>query len=250
MPRRLGTSSIAILVAASLVLVPWRGASRAHADETPPATTAPATTDTKAGDAKPAESKPDSKPADAKPAGSSMDFDLFGDSSKNTPPGAKLPGSAAIAKDPAIIAKQVKTRRRMLELHQGFGFATLIVLAATCVIGQLNYQDKYGGGDFTNRYQYPHLGLSMGATALFAADGILALAAPTPYPKPIKADAALLHKVMMGIATAGMVTQIALGFATAAGGGQLQQRDMALGHLVVGYSTFASMLTGYLAYVF
>ncbi len=179
-----------------------------------------------------------------------MDFDLFGDAPKATPNGATLPASNQVAKDPALIAKQVKVRRRVLELHQGFGFATLVAFAATIVIGQLNYQDKYGGGDFTNRYSSAHLGLSLGTSALFATDAILALAAPTPYPKPIKADAALLHKVMMGIATAGMVTQLALGFATASNGGQLQQRDMARGHLVVGYTTFASLLTGYLAYVF
>jgi len=138
----------------------------------------------------------------------------------------------------------------MLQAHQGIGFATLGLLAATLVIGQLNYVDKYGGGDYTANYQYPHLGLALGSSALFTTGALLGVFAPTPYPKPLRADAALLHKVMMTIATAGMVTQLALGFVTAAKGGELIQRDLALSHMVVGYTTFASMLTGYLAYVF
>ena len=224
------TVAVALLCTGAL-----RAASTAKADETP----LPA-------------NEPANPPADDKPA--PMDFDLFGDAPKVGPnanaPGAKLPASAALARDPAVIGRQVKVRRRVLELHTGFGFATLVAFAATLVIGQLNYQDKYGGGDSTGRYADAHLGLSLGTSALFATDAILALAAPTPYKKPIKADAALLHKVMMGIATAGMVTQLALGFATASNGGNLAQRDMALGHAVVGYVTFASMLTGYLSYVF
>ncbi len=201
--------------------------------------------------APPASGAPSSTPDGGTPAPRSgaLDFDLFGDAPKPTAPGAQL-AAAAKGVDPLVIAQQVRTRRRMLQLHQGFGFATLALLAATVVIGQLNYIDKYGGGDFTERYQTPHLGLALASTATFATTGILGLAAPTPYKKPIRADAALLHKVMMGLATAGMVTQLALGFVTAAKGGDLIQRDLALGHLVAGYATFAAMATGYLAFVF
>ncbi len=203
-----------------------------------------------AGEEKPAvagEPAPAGKPA-AK--GDSLDFDLFGDKSQAPQNGAALPSGAQVARDPLLIAKQVKRRRLILQLHQGFGFATLVTFAATMVLGQLNYIDKFGGGDYTNRYNTPHLGLAITTTALFATDGILALAAPNPYPKKIKADVALLHKVMMGLATAGMVAEIALGFVSASKGGELVQRDLALGHLVNGYVTFAAMTAGYLAYVF
>ena len=182
--------------------------------------------------------------------GASLDFDLFGDSKKPAAPGLDLSPGAVPTRDPAVIERLVHRRRRMLQVHQGFGFATLILLAATCVIGQLNYVDKYGGGDFTEKYQTPHLALALASTASFATTGLLALFAPTPYKKPIRADAALLHKVMMCIATAGMAAQLALGFATAAKGGELLQRDLALTHLVTGYVTFAAMTTGYLAFVF
>jgi hypothetical protein len=232
-------------IAALCALLAW---GRARADEpqptaqteSQPQTAAPATT-------APATTAPAATPRPA--AGGSLDFDLFGDQPKPTaatPPGAQL----SPARDPAQVAREVKRRRTMLQLHQGFGFATLALMAATLVLGQLNYVDKYGGGDFTENYQLPHLALALATSASFATGAILGLAAPTPYKKPIKADAALLHKVMMGVATAGMVTQLALGFATATQGGELHQRDMALGHLVTGYGTFAAMLTGYLAYVF
>jgi len=199
-------------------------------------------------------SAPAAAPA-VKPGGS-LDFDLFGDSApagspgKPAAPGARLPSGKQVAGDPLVIARQVKRRRLILQLHQGFGFATLAVFAATIVIGQLNYIDKFGGGDFTGVYQNPHLGLAMATTGLFATDALLALCAPNPYPKPIKVDSALLHKVMMGLATAGMVAEIGLGFASASKSGQLEQRNLVLGHLVNGYVTFAAMATGYLAYVF
>jgi hypothetical protein len=145
---------------------------------------------------------------------------------------------------------KVKLRRRMLKWHQGMGFVTLGALAGTLVIGQLNYLDKYGGGDDTGKYWGTHIGLASSTTLLFATTGALALFAPNPYPKPIKADVALLHKISMGLATAGMLTQLILGPVAASREGQLDQRNIALGHLVVGYTTFAFMATGVFAYVF
>ena len=192
------------------------------------------------------------KPVDAaKPEGakSSLDFDLFDDGSKKpAAPGLDLRLSSP-NQNPELIARISRRRRLILQLHQGFGFATLALLAATVVIGQLNYVDKYGG-DYTNRYQNVHLGLATASTALFAVDAGLALFAPNAYKKPIRADAALVHKIMMGVAAAGFITEIILGPLTAAKGGDLNQRDFALAHVVTGYVTFASMLGGYLAYVF
>lgn len=232
------------LVATLLVISPVL--AKAQPSPAPAPQAAPAET---SGQVKPEAPAQDAKPA--APKGDSLDFDLFGDQPKPAQPGT-APGLnlAAPTVEAQKIERSVHTRRRMLQLHQGFGFATLGLLAVTLVIGQLNYVDKYGGGDYTEKYQVPHLALALGTAAFFATDGILAVAAPTPYKKTIRADAALLHKVMMSIATAGMVTQLALGFVTAAKGGDLIQRDLALGHMVVGYATFASMLTGYLSYVF
>jgi hypothetical protein len=119
------------------------------------------------------------------------------------------------------------------------------------VIGQLNYQDKYGthGAD-TGRFYNAHLGLAGSTTALFATTGILALAAPNPYRKPVRFDAALVHKLSMALATAGMVAEAVLGPITASREGKLDQREWALAHLVTGYATFGFMATGVMAFVF
>ena len=183
------------------------------------------------------------------PADKSMDFDLFDDGTKKpTAPGLDLRLKSP-NQNPELIARISRRRRLILQLHQGFGFATLVALAATVVIGQLNYVDKYGG-NFTNRYATPHEALATISTVLFATDAGLALFAPSAYKKPIRADAALVHKIMMGVAAAGFIAEIILGPLTAAKGGDLNQRSFALGHVVTGYVTFASMLGGYLSYVF
>ena len=187
--------------------------------------------------------------APAKPADKSMDFDLFDDGTKKpAAPGLDLRLTSP-HQNPELMARISRRRRLVLQLHQGFGFATLVALAATVVIGQLNYVDKYGG-DFTNRYARPHEALATISTVLFATDAGLALFAPSAYKKPIRADAALVHKIMMGVAAAGFIAEIILGPLTAAKGGDLNQRNFALGHVVTGYVTFASMLGGYLSYVF
>jgi hypothetical protein len=180
-----------------------------------------------------------------------MDFDLFGDD-KNKAATTAAPGVKNLkgGTDLATLEKMVKRRRIVLQLHQGFGFATLIALAATVVLGQLNYVDKYGGGNYTNRYDTPHYGLAITSTVLFATDAGLALFAPTPYKKPIKADAALAHKILMGLASVGFLTDIVLGPISVADKGHLNQKNFAIGHLATGYATFACMLGGYLSYVF
>jgi hypothetical protein len=148
------------------------------------------------------------------------------------------------------IERLSRRRRTMLVAHQVFGFATLAALAATLVVGQLVYDDKYARGDDNGRFNDAHLGLSIVATGLFATTGVLGLFAPNPYPKPIKLDTALVHKLSMLAAAIGMVAQIVLGPVAAAREGKLDQRDYAVAHLVAGYATFGFMAAGTLAYVF
>jgi hypothetical protein len=163
----------------------------------------------------------------------------------------QLPAPSLIASQDEKLTQKVQSRRRILQAHQALGFVTLVGLAATLVIGQLNYQDKYGSnGADTGRFYNAHLGLAGSTTAVFATTGILALAAPNPYRKPVKLDAALVHKLSMALATAGMVAEGVLGPITASREGKLDQRDWALAHLVTGYATFGFMATGVLAFVF
>lgn len=208
----------------------------ARADEPAAAQTTPATATATATTPTPATPNPDA-----------FDFDL-GDKPKVDPA-----EEAAQKKRAEELDRKVKTRRKMLLAHQAIGFSTLGVMAATLVIGQLNYVARYGGfnnGNDYDRFQLPHLGLAITSSVLFTSLGILGVAAPNPYPKRIKLDGALVHKVSMVLATAGMVTQMVMGPITTAFEGKLNQRDMALGHLVVGYATWGLMATGVLAYTF
>lgn len=186
-------------------------------------------------------------PAASAPNPDAFDFDL-GDKPKVSPA-----EEAEQKKRAEELDRKVKLRRKMLVAHQAIGFTTLGVMATTLVIGQLNYVARYGGfnnGQDYDRFQVPHLGLAISTSALFATLGILGVAAPNPYPKPIKLDSALVHKVTMALATAGMVTQMVMGPITTAFEGKLNQRDMALGHLVVGYATWGFMAAGIIAYTF
>ena len=184
----------------------------------------------------------------ASPAGQSseMSFDLFGDQTKKSPL-----DEAREQERIAKLERKVHLRRQLLRWHVALGFVTLAALAATDIIGQLNYQDKFAAtGTDAGTFATVHEGLAIGTTGLFAATGILALAAPNPYPKPIKLDAALVHKLAMALATACFVTQVVLGPISAISDGKLYQRDLAVAHLVTGYGAFAFMAAGVLAYVF
>jgi len=196
------------------------------ATQSTPATSAPAKTETPA-------------------ASTDLGFDLFADEAKESPT-----ETAAKAKAAQEIEKKARIRRRMLTTHQAFGISTLAALAATLVIGQLNYQDKYVNGEFTGRYQSAHLGLGIGTTVLFATTGSLALFAPDPYPKKYRLDSAMVHRVAMALATAGMVTQMVLGPIIDYRAGYLNQPSLALGHLITGYASYAFMATGTIAYMF
>lgn len=158
--------------------------------------------------------------------GSSLDFDLLGDA----------PKPAAPADDPSL-----RTRRRMLNWHQGLGLGLLGLQVASTVTGQLNYSDKFGV-DNTGRYKATHRGLVYANLAAFAVVGGIALFAPTERgapPRPF--GRTTLHKIGMALATAGMLTQGYLGIRTARREGYLDKQDYGRAHLVVGYATLAAM---------
>ncbi len=220
-------------IGALLVLFVCNATSRAVAEE--PFTDGP-------GQPRPSPGhEPRSPKSPPSPAPPDLGFDLL------APPPPTSPATAAAN---AALDGKVRLRRRMLTAHQAIGFVTLAALAATCVVGQLNYYDKYMSGDFNEQYARPHLWLGIGTTALFAVTGLLAVAAPNPYPKEVKFDTALVHKISMAIATAGMVAQMVMGPITSYRVGHSDQQDWALAHLVTGWATFGFMALGVVTYVF
>src|SRR3954462_6570270 len=179
-------------------------------------------------------SKPEAKPSDD-------DFNLLAPEKK--------PDAAALAAQ-ARIQGEARRRRTMLQLHQIGGFATLATMTATVVLGQLNYMDKYGGGGDFGTYKTAHSISAYTTAAVFTATGLLAFLAPNPFEKPLRVDTATMHKASMIVATAGMATQIILGIATAGKEGTLAQRDLALAHQIVGYTTLVATYTGFLVLTF
>ena len=183
--------------------------------------------------AQPAREAEEAKPGkdDAAPP-PPLDFDLL-------PPETKASATVDLK-----LEKDVRRRRGMLTLHQGLGIATWTALAATVTLGQLNFDDRFRGGGDTGRWRGAHRTLAYGSTALFAGTGLLALLAPEPYEKRARLDTATLHKVSMGVATAGIATQIVLGIAARRSGGKLGERDLASAHQLTGYATLGAMTVG------
>ncbi|HEX9104939.1 MAG TPA: hypothetical protein VF997_22165 [Polyangia bacterium] len=242
MTRAIRSAASVSLLGAALLL----GAS-ARAQQPQPSPT-PATPAGAAVPSTPSPSAPTSPRAEpTKPPSSQGDFGFdFGGGEKKTGP-EQTKENERIAK----LDRKVHLRRAILQWHQALGFVTLAALAVTDVIGTLSYYDKYtASGSDTGRFSTYHEGLGIGTAGLFGITGILALSAPNPYPKPLKLDAALLHKLSMLMATACFAAQIVMGPIMAVTDGKLYQKDMALAHLVIGYGAFAFMGVGTLAFVF
>jgi hypothetical protein len=178
------------------------------------------------------------KPAEKRPRD---DVDLL--------PKAATPTAAELAHQREL-ERQLAKRRKMLAYHQIGGFLTLGSLAATAVLGQLDYLDKYGGRGDTGTYHAWHRWVAAASTAIFAGTASLAVFAPAPIENQARLDTATLHKIAMTVAAAGMATQIVLGIVTASKEGQYAQRDFALAHQIVGYTTLAASLTGFTVLTF
>lgn len=175
--------------------------------------------------------------ASAKASGgpSSMDFDLLGDA----------PKPKIVAEDPSL-----RTRRTMLNLHQGLGLGLFALQLASTVTGQLNYSDKFGTAN-TGRYKATHQVLVYSNLAAFAVVGGIALFAPTEKnapPRPF--GRTTIHKIGMALATVGMLTQGYLGYRTAQREGYLDKQSYGRAHLAVGYATLAAMSVAVGAIVF
>jgi hypothetical protein len=170
-----------------------------------------------------------------------QDFDLLAPQ--------KAPDEATKQRDLELM-HDLQRRRTMLQLHQIGGYATLATVTAAVVLGQINYLDKYAGGGDTGKWVTPHEIAAITAATVFTATGLLAVLAPSPLEKPARVDTATLHKIAMAVATAGIVAQVVLGPITASKEGQVSQRDFALAHQIIGYTTLAATYTGFLVLTF
>jgi len=173
----------------------------------------------------------------ATPPDPSLDFDLLG-----TPK----------AQDRKIDDAALKRRRTMLDLHQKIGLGLVALQAATTIVGQLNWSDKYGGTapPVTGRYELSHSVLAYTTLGVFAVNGALALLAPGSQVKKKEWDRTTLHKVGMALAAAGMAAQGVVGIWADRREGYLDQKKLATTHLVIGYATLVAVGVGVGAIVF
>jgi hypothetical protein len=157
---------------------------------------------------------------------SSLDFDLLG----APPPTMRIDDGA------------MKLRRSMLNTHQGVGLGLVVLELGTTIVGQLNYNDRFGSSNppATARYQSAHAALAYTTLGAFAVNGLLALLAPRPPGRTYGFDRVMVHRIGMAAAAAGMLTQGVLGAATRSREGRLDQAQLARAHLAVGYATFAA----------
>jgi len=154
------------------------------------------------------------------------------------------PEKAPDPQEQKALEQKLALRRKMLQLHQLGGFITLGTVSATVIVGQLDYADKYGGGGDTGKWHVLHRWMGFGTLAIFAATGSLSVFAPSPLEKRIRLDTATIHKAAMFTAAAGMLALAILGPIIASKEGQISQRDWALAHQIVGYTTLAATATG------
>jgi hypothetical protein len=180
----------------------------------------------------PARPSPSATPEELQPP--PLDFDLLG-----TPP-----------PQPKVDEGALRLRRTMLSVHQGAGFGLLALQLATTVVGQLNYSDRFAGGPSTGRYQLTHKVLAYSTLGVFAADGLVALLAPSPLRRNEGFDRVTLHRIAMFTAAGGLLAQAILGITTREREGYLNQQGFATAHLVVGYVTLAAVGVGVGALIF
>lgn len=197
--------------------------------------------------------QPAPEPKAAAP-GATLDFDFF-----SQEPGAKAGVSGTSGGDrlqldnPDRAAQKAKTRRWMLTTHQTLGIATWALMAATVVVGQLHYNELYGGGSGSLTYRTPHRWLVVSTSAAFATTAAFSLFAPSPYEKPLRFDTGLLHRIAVIGATAGMLTQAALGWVTARraeAGNPNNLRTYARTHQILGYTTLGFLTVAGVVWVF
>ncbi len=217
-----------------------RAAKKKRAQKPKPASQQPpAAQEEPAKQTQPADDAPRAKagaaPSSEPSSDPSLDFDLL------------EPAAPTAAVDPAL-ERSISRRRTMLSLHQGLGLGMAGGLVATTVVGQLNFQDRYRGGGDDGTWKSLHRGLAVGTGVLFGTVALMGVLAPEPYPKPLRFDTVLMHKIFMSLATVGMVAQVVLGIVTASAAqeGQLSQVRYATAHQVLGYSTLGLTSAGVL----
>lgn len=171
-----------------------------------------------------------------------LDFDLFGDTAE----------VREMAIDP-LVGAQAETRRSMLQTHQILGLSSLALMTTSVVLGQLNYADLHGGGARSGDFLLAHRISAYSTAGVFLGTAVFALFAPTPYEREGGFDSGSVHRIAVIGASAGLVTQVVLGFVAARSadaGNAVNYDSYASAHQLVGYATLGLMAVAATVWVF
>lgn len=146
--------------------------------------------------------------------------------------------------------KEIKLRRTLLTLHEIGGFTTLAAMIATCIVGQMAYNQ------YPNRIS-PGLGdlksnLAVATEFLYFGTASLAIFTPPPLVRRKEWSSVSTHKLLATIHFTGMIVTPIL--ASYIGGerrpGSTISRSAETLHMISGYTTTAAFATAMLVIVF
>lgn len=171
-----------------------------------------------------------------------MDFDLFED-------GKDAPMEAV---DPSVGDRSL-TRRSMLQTHQFLGLSTLALMTTSVVLGQVNHNDLHGSGGRSGDFLLAHRIATYSTAGAFLGTAIFALFAPVPYERKGGFDSGTVHRMAVIGASAGLLTQVVLGFVAARSadaGNPYNVETYATAHQVIGYTTLGLMTVAATVWLF
>lgn len=172
-------------------------------------------------------------------------------------PNFDLLGTPAPVSTPVLdtlVTEKAQRREFMLKTHQALGLTTLGLMTAKVVLGQLNFDDLYEpDGAGSGRYLLANRILGYTTAASFLATASFALGAPEGYEKHAGFDTSSLHKIGVSMASAGMASQISLGYVAArrsAAGNSAGVASLVRWHKSVGYATLLTLAAAALVWAF
>ena len=143
--------------------------------------------------------------------------------------------------------KEIKLRRTLLTWHEVAGSATLLAMIATCIVGQMAYNESnhisHGLGDLKS---------SLGWTTelMYFSTASLALFTPPPLVRHDKWNSVSTHKLLAAVHFTGMIlTPILASQIGNEGRGQISRKVETV-HMVSGYATTATFAAAMLVIVF
>ena len=146
--------------------------------------------------------------------------------------------------------KEMKLRRTMLTIHEIGGFTTLAAMIATCIVGQMAYNQ------YPNRIS-PGLGglknnLAAATEFLYFGTASLAIFTPPPLVRRKEWSSVSTHKLLATIHFTGMIVTPIL--ASYIGGerrpGSTISRNAETAHMISGYTTTAAFAAAMMVIVF